>query len=234
MQSMEENNMVNKIERYRKLAKDSKFICMFSGGKDSGLALAEVLGQGQPLALIHILDENESLYHKQSLEVIQAQSKAMNIPLILMPYKWWRDWERASTDLAPFLESGANSIVFGDIRLKYIFLGDIPLCEKNGFTPCLPVGGVAYDDLVSMIEKHGLVSIITKINHPCISKDLLGKPFTRDVYNYLKELNVDPFGELDEFHTTLVDADFFVEPLRYHLVPRGENMVSVIIDTCPD
>ncbi len=219
-----------KIDLYRRLEPGTPFFCMFSGGKDSGLALATALGMGGRLtALIHILDEKGSLYHEQDAAVIRAQAKAMNAELLYMPYKWWRGWERAEADLRAWRSFGAKEIVFGDIRLKYILLGDIPLCERSGYRACLPNGGVSYDSLMGRMEEHRIVSIITKINHPAIDRALLGQPFSREVFEYLKSLDVDPFGELDEYHTTLVDADFFPKPLEYDLVRDGRDRVSVTV-----
>lgn len=231
---MDRNNkesMYEKIMEYRNLELGGKFLCMFSGGKDSGLALALALKRGKPTALIHILEGTGSLYHEQKTGVIEAQSQAMNIPLCYMSYKWWHNWSRACEELRGFRESGTHSIVFGDIRLEYIFRGDIPLCEKARFKACLPIGGESYDNLMNQIEENNIVSVITKINHPAISRSLLGEIFSREIYHYMNHLGIDPFGELDEFHTTLVNADFFKAPLRYHLVPNGADRVSVMIDS---
>lgn len=231
---IQQNNyewMKEEIKKYRKLIPGSDFLCMFSGGKDSGLALSMAMKKSKPIALVHITENDSSLYHGQEIKVIEAQAHALNIPVFYMSYKWWRNWQLAYHDLNKFQKIGAQSIVFGDIRLKYIFKGDIPLCKGAGYKACLPIGGVLYDDLMDEIEKHQIVSIITKINHPAISSSMLGKPFTRDVYLYFKDLGIDPFGELDEFHTTLVNADCFLYPLQYHLVPQNEKMISVIVDS---
>lgn len=227
-----DNHMIEAIKNYRDIEPGSRFLCMFSGGKDSGLAMSLAIASGaKPMAIIHILDGENSLYHNQQASVIEAQAKAMDIKLNYMPYKWWRDWTRACEDLEKLRESGAQSIVFGDIRLKYIFLGDIPLCEKSGYKAVLPIGGVSYSELMNQIEKHQIISIITKINHPAINRNLLGRVFTREVYEYMASIGIDPFGKFNEFHTTLVSADFFVSPLRYHLVSNiADDMISVIID----
>lgn len=225
--------IVEEIRQYQTITHGANFLCMYSGGKDSGLAMAVALEHGGKISgLIHLLENGDSLYHRQSISVIKAQAQAIGTQLYYMPYKWWNNWDRAEADLRQLQKIGAQNIVFGDIRLKYIFLGDIPLCERSGYGACFPIGGVPYDELMKLIEKHRIKSIITTINHPIISRDLLGTYFSREVYEYLKDLDVDPFGELDEFHTTLVDADFFVAPLQYSLVQKSPDNISVIINSC--
>jgi len=218
------------ISNHRNIIPGNGFFCMFSGGKDSGLAMSIAIEKGGcPIGLIHITEENESLYHRQSMKVIEAQAKAMNVKLYYMRYKWWHNWERAYSDLKDLKGLGANYLVFGDIRPKYIIKGDIPLCVNSGFEACLPLGEMPYDELMNLFEKHKIVSIITRINHPSIRKDLLGIPFSREIYCEFCKLGIDPLGENDEFHTTLVDADFYNAPLNYSLNKNGEDMVSVSV-----
>lgn len=87
--------------------------------------------------------------------------------------------------------------------------------------------------LMDLIEEHRLISLITRINSPLIRPELLGLPFTREVFLEFSSLNIDPFGELDEFHTTLVDADCFSQPLRYRLVRRSDRFAEVFIEETP-
>ncbi len=233
MKQTEEALQAELIKNYWELTPDNRFLSMFSGGKDSGLAFAIATSQAQPVALIHILENEKALYHGQSRSLVEAQASAMGVSVFYMPYKWWNNWETARHDLINLHNLKADSIVFGDIRLKYIFLGDIPLSQQTGYKPCLPLGGKRYDQLMDLIEEHRLISLITRINSPLIRPELLGLPFTREVFLEFSSLNIDPFGELDEFHTTLVDADCFSQPLRYRLVRRSDRFAEVFIEETP-
>lgn len=224
---------VDKIKAYRTLKPNSRFLCMFSGGKDSGLAFSIARTQGTPVALIHILEGENALYHEQPPKLVEAQAVCMGVPVIYMTYKWWHHWEEAQADLLNMHSTFADSIVFGDTQPKSIFLGDIPLSQRAGYKPCLPLGGIPYNQLMDQLEEHRIVSLITRINSPAIRPELLGTPFDRMIYQEFAELNIDPFGELDEFHTTLVDADCFCKPLRYHLVRRSDHFVEVVVEDDP-
>ena len=173
MERTEETVWAEEINAFREITPDSRFLCMFSGGKDSGLAFAIACGQAQPTTLIHILDGGNALYHGQPSRLVEAQAACMGVPVIYMPYKWWHHWEEAQRDLLALHITGSDSIVFGDIRLESIFMGDIPLSRRAGFMPCLPLAGVPYDRLMDQLEEHRIVSLITRINHPAIRTDLL-------------------------------------------------------------
>lgn len=55
------------LEQLRNLPKGSPFVFMYSGGKDTGLALSIALEYGAPIELIHCVDKEneESLFHEQ-------------------------------------------------------------------------------------------------------------------------------------------------------------------------
>lgn len=230
MSGTEDENQYEQVGKYRVIAPGSSFMCMFSGGKDSGLAFSLARQYAEPIALIHIIDGEKSLYHEQQENVIRAQADCMGVPLTCIPYKWWHNWDAIQRDLTDMHETGADSIAFGDIRLKYIFMGDIPLCQRTGYRAYLPLAGLPYSKLMDMLEQHRIVTLITRINHPDIRPELLGKPFTREVFQEFSSLDIDPFGELDEFHTTLVDADCFRKPLRYHLVYHSNHFAEVVVE----
>lgn len=227
---MDENTLSEAfLTKLRQMPRGMKFICMFSGGKDSGLSLARAMQTGYAVALIHILSGTRSLYHEQEKEVIDAQARAMGIPIEYIHYKWWRNQDSAMNLLLRYKAAGVGAVVFGDIRTKYMARGHVPLCEKAGLYPCAPVCACSYDSLMDGIEEHRLHSIITKINHPAIDAQWLGRPFDRQAYAHFRTLGIDAFGELDEFHTTLVDGSCFQRKLSYSPALINEKNLRIEI-----
>jgi uncharacterized protein (TIGR00290 family) len=226
-----EMNIDYDINKLHRIPQGTKFICMFSGGKDSGLSLVKAMQMGQVVALIHILINDRSLYHKQEKKVLDAQAQAMDIPVEYINFKWWRDRKSAVELLLRYKSMGVEAVVFGDIYLKYIIKGHIPLCEQVGLLPCAPICGQPYELLIEEIESNKLISIITQINHLEINKKWLGHPYDRQVFEYLKTLKLDAFGENGEFHTTLVNGDCFKKKLRYTLERDGDyNFRLIMVD----
>ena len=214
---------------WRTIPRGARFACMFSGGKDSGLALAKALEFGECAALVHIADGGVSLYHGQSRDVFDAQSRAIGVPVEYIDFKWWRDESRAAALMARLKKRGVDMMVFGDLRAKYFAKGHAPMCERAGVRVCAPVCNFEYDCLMDDIERFEIKSIVTRINDSRIDTRWLGTPFSREMYHQFVGLGIDPFGELDEFHTTLVDASFFRNKLRYTVVAtKDENTCRII------
>ena len=72
----------------RSIPKIKPFISLFSGGKDSGLALSMACEIAQPMALIHCMEDEQSIHHKQSKEIIGQQASSLNIPLVFHDKHW--------------------------------------------------------------------------------------------------------------------------------------------------
>ena len=224
---------VFEILQLRKIPENESFICMFSGGKDCGLALSMALQKGNAVELIHCLnkDNNTSLFHEQKADVVEAQAKALNIPIIYKNYKWWVRWDKIVQMYSKYKEQGIKYVVFGDLRAEGNVNTQIILCKSAGLVPCIPLYFLPYDFLISELEKRNIKSVITTITHPLINSDWLGKIFNRQAYEHFKNLGIDPFGENGEFHTTLINADCFNQPLQYQIIANdGKKIVIKIID----
>jgi len=207
-----------------------KFICMYSGGKDSALAYAMARDYSTPYALIHCLsrDNQESLNHMQSKDVIEAQAKSMNISLTYH-YNHWTKWPQLIRLYNQYVQEGVKFVVFGDTYHTENVKLQVTLCESVGLIPCLPLWKMSNDVIVSEIEKRKIKSVITTINTRRISREWLGKVFNRSAYQHFCTVGIDPLGENSEYHTTLVDADFFSYPLLYNCIKIDEDHIKLVI-----
>mgnify|MGYP001064823587 CR=1 FL=1 len=221
----------SEIEFLHHLQKDESFIFMFSGGKDSGLALSMALEYGKPAVLLNCLDKEskESLFHEQKRDVMDAQAKQLNIPIRYLEYKWWIRWDKVVKTYIEYKEKGVKSVVFGDLNSEGNIDVQIKLCRSVGLSPCFPLAFVPYERLINEIEKRRIKSIITTINHPAIGSNWLGKVFDRSAYQCFQKYNIDSFGEGGEFHTTLIDADCFKEPLNYEVKIVDDRKICMSI-----
>ena len=73
-------NIINNLDEIRTVPIGEKFICLFSGGKDCGLAIELALQQGAELyELVHCLNANtnEVAWHKQSEKLAMMQAECM-------------------------------------------------------------------------------------------------------------------------------------------------------------
>ena len=222
------------VEKLRNIEINERFICMFSGGKDSGLALSIACKKGVPMSLIHCIDNNNenSMFHAQSINIVERQAEAMNIPLNITYNSGWQNQTQLVRMYRKFAEQGVQSIVFGDIYLNENAKRQATLCACAGLVPRMPLWKLSKETLLAKMEEHKLLSVITLLTTKLIDKQWLGKIYNRDSYLYFQSLGLDPLGENGEFHTTLVNGDIFYKPLKYKLM-QIENMFEgyrIIID----
>ena len=206
------------------------FICLFSGGKDCGMALSMAMQSGNAVALIHYIDEdNVSSFHLQKREVIEAQSASLNIPVVYLYDNWWNKWNKLVKIFMEYEKQGVKYVVFGDLTENSNVKHQVTLCQSANIRPCLPLLSLPYEFLIDEIGKRNIKSVISTISHSLIENKWLGKVFDREVYGYFLKLGLDPFGESGEFHTTLVDADCFKYPLNYKITEsNGEKIIIKI------
>lgn len=228
------NNYIWKenIELLRELPKGSPFVFMYSGGKDTGLALSIAIEQGIPFELIHCIDKEneESLFHEQKKEVMNAQALQLGIPIKYVSYKWWVRWDKMVKLFMDYKKLGVKYVVYGDLNSEGNVDVQIKLCKSAGLLPCFPLLFIPYEKLIDEIEKRKIKSIITTINHGSIKSKWLGKAFDKSVYETFCNFDIDPFGEGGEYHTTLVDADCFKESLQYTFVKADKRKIIININ----
>ena len=128
------SNSIDAVDFVRCIPKGEAFVCMFSGGKDCGLALSMAMQNGTPIALLHFLDEQneESMFHNQKIDIIEIQSAALNIPVIFQKYKWWVRWSNIIKLYTSFRNQGVKYVVFGHLHIRNARSLQIKLCKNAG------------------------------------------------------------------------------------------------------
>ena len=222
----------NDMDKLRTIPNGAPFIFLFSGGKDTALALSIILeGGAKPIELLHCVDsENEaSLFHEQRKEIVNAQASKLGIPIRYLPYKWWVRWDKIVKLYAEYRKKGVKYVAFGDLNSEGNIDFQVKLCISAGLIPCFPLCFIPYERLIKEIENRKIKSIITTINDGAIDSSFLGKCFDKEIYDRFKKLDIDPFGEAGEFHTTLVDANCFSEAIEYRYTIIDERKICIEI-----
>ncbi|MFR2755396.1 MAG: hypothetical protein ACLTC0_07375 [Eisenbergiella massiliensis] len=223
-----ENSLVE--QSFIEMPKDEPFICSFSGGKDSALALSMACEKGEAKAIIHWCnkEKNTSIFHSQDLSIINCQAEHMNLPVIIANYTPWKHRVQLLRTYKELACKGIKSIVFGDIneidsaKMQYI------LCHMAGLIPRYPLWNKTYNDLFMEIKSRRIKTVITRVNTAMLSSEWLGHVFDEKVYNTFCQMGIDPFGEKGEFHTTVVDADVFISPINY-CITKNKGIDNEII-----
>jgi len=207
-------DVLEDIAELRRVPEGEKFICLFSGGKDSGLALSIAIRKANPLALVNCCEQGRPLFHQHGKDILELQSQAINIPCRYVEGHWKESKELLKL-CVEYKEKGAAFILFGDINDKKNALRKIELCHQVGLKPCMPLWARDHNEICALLAEHKIKSLITT-TRPILYEEL-GKIFDEKLFFRLKKKGVNPLGEEGEFHSTLIDADIFVYPLLFEV-----------------
>ena len=193
-----------------------KFAVSFSGGKDSILALHEMVEAGhQPVALLVMYreDAGRSWVHGIEPDLLSAIGDALGLPLI----RWGAKAETYNEDMEHALEQarnlGARACVFGDIDTPGHREWDEARCAKLGMEAILPLWG---RDRVAAVRKTldlGYRCLIKCIRNDILPESWLGTPLDHTHIDQMLALGVDACGENGEYHTVVVDGPLFRHPV---------------------
>jgi diphthine-ammonia ligase len=193
------------------------FVCSWSGGKDSCLALYRAVTAGaEPKVLLSMLraDGQRSRSHGLRREVLQAQADRLAIPLTAKAASW-ADYE--SVFIAALQELKARGIeagVFGDIDVDDHRLWEEKVCTAAGIASFLPLWQTERLALLGEFLMLGFEAKIVAVNGEKLDKAYLGRVLDPDLVRAFAELGIDPSGEAGEYHTVVTGGPIFSGPVR--------------------
>jgi uncharacterized protein (TIGR00290 family) len=206
-----------------------KVIVAWSGGKDSTLALYEVLN-AKSYEVLELLTTVTEDYDRISIHGVrrvlleqQARSLGFALEKMLIPKgasdeEYEREMVRI---LARHSSSGVFSVVFGDIFLENVRKYREVILSKVGMKGIFPLWKRNTRQLARTFIDLGFKAVIT-----CVDSDFLGKDYAGRMFDeqFLSDLppNVDPCGENGEFHSFVYDGPIFSERVPFI---KGEIML---------
>ena len=198
----------------------------WSGGKDSCLALYEVL-QRRTYRVTALLTTVTDVYDRVSMHgvrraLLEEQTARLDLPLhmVHIPPQASNDVYQARMEAAfePYRRSGVTAVVFGDL-----FLADIRRYREEwlaaiGMRALFPLWHTDTRVLARRFIEQEFKAVITCVDGRVLDHSFCGRSFD---HQFLKDLPpaVDPCGENGEFHTFVHDGPLFREPVAF--VPGG-------------
>jgi len=204
-------------------------IIAWSGGKDSALALYEILKSGG-FEVVKLLTTVTKDYDRISIHgvrsvLLEQQASGLGFPLEkTFISKGASDQEYENELLKALkkdLDSGVFSVVFGDIFLEDVREYRERLLMKVGMNGIFPLWKRNTKELAHKFINLGFKAIITSIDSNVLGKDFAGRDYDEQ---FLLDLpaNVDPCGEKGEFHSFVYDGPIFHERV---LFKKGEILL---------
>lgn len=205
------------MKNWNDAAKNKKFIASYSGGKDSTLALYKAMQCGMPLGIIVMMEENGERSRAHSLfpSILEAQAKAIGIPLFKGAANW-ENYEKVFVEkLKEAKELGAEVLVTGDIDVPEHECWHERVTSSVELELGMPLWKMDHKEVVKEFINLGFVTkVITISLKQGMKKEDLGRILTLEYMKELEDRGIDPCGESGEFHTAVIAGPLFKEELK--------------------
>ena len=170
-----------------------KLAALFSGGKDSSLALHKVLKRGDEVKfLLNIVSENEDsfMFHKQDFGLFKAQVDRLGIEVISIGTKGEKEKELDDLrELIGKVSDKVEGIVVGGIASSYQGERVKKICDEFGLEFIAPLLNYEPEDLWKELLNEGFEVIMIKIACDGIGKEWLGRVIDAEALDELRVLS---------------------------------------------
>jgi len=200
-----------------------KLGALFSGGKDSVLAIYTAFKEGHDVeVLITVKSKNPESYmfHVPNIENAELQAEAMGLPIIVRETEGVKEEELADMELAirdAVEQYGIEGIVSGAIYSNYQRSRVDRICEGLGVASLSPLWKRRPRDMLEEMVDAGFEVIISAVAAGGLTEEWLGRKFDAKTIDELCELHntcyVCTGGEGGEFETMVLDGPIFRKKL---------------------
>lgn len=195
-----------------------KAAVLFSGGKDSAMALYKALKEGHDVKyLVSVISDNPDSYmfHVANIHITELSAEAAGIPLIKKVSKGIKEEELKDLTrvLRELKELGIEAVFSGALYSEYQKSRIDKICSGLNLKSCTPMWHVDASDYMNEIIELGFEVIITSVSAEGFDKSWLGKKIDKELLNELIKLN-DKYGvnlafEGGEAETLVLDCPVF-------------------------
>lgn len=169
-----------------------KLAVLFSGGKDSCLALHKAReGSHEIKYLLTVLPVNfdSFMFHKPYPDLLEKQAEMLGLELVTVKSKGMKEEELG--DLKKLIEDVKGEIegvIVGGIASSYQGERIKEICKELGLEFIAPLWNYKSEEVWNELLNEGFKVILTKISCEGISKRFLGKIIDRKMLEKLKRL----------------------------------------------
>jgi len=199
-----------------------KVAVLFSGGKDSTLALYDCLQKGMEVRyLVSIFSQNPESYMFHYPNMSMAIMLSLSAGIKLVTKKTEGEKEKELEDLKKVLESikdEVDGIVVGAIASRYQKERIQKVCKSLGLKMVAPLWGKRPEVLWKRILDEGFEVMITSVSADGLGKEWLGKVIDKKGLEKLKKVagkrKIHLSGEGGEFETLVINGPIFKRKLE--------------------
>jgi uncharacterized protein (TIGR00290 family) len=198
-----------------------KTLVSWSSGKDSAWlvhTLRTTMPEYEVAALLTTVNQDAKrvAMHAVRTEVLEAQARALGLPLWTVPIPSPcpnEIYERAmAAAVARAVAEGFTHVAFGDLFLEDIRRYREEKLAGTGLTPLFPLFGSETTSLAETMIANGLRARITCLNPKHLDRSFAGREFDAQLLADLPK-DVDRCAERGEFHTCAYAGPMFDAPI---------------------
>ncbi len=196
-----------------------KVCVLYSGGKDSNLALLKAREEFEVSCLVTLSPKSEesTIFHYPNTELVKLQAESLGIPLIM---ETCSDDERSSLKaLYDALRKAkefyrVEGVVTGAIRSTYQATRFQKICDNLELWCFNPLWLRDEISILNEALEFGFEIIFVRVAG--LDKSMLGKKLTKDIVRKFAERHgyINPAGEGGEYETLVLDMPLFKKKLK--------------------
>ena len=215
-----------------------KVCVLYSGGKDSNLALLKASRVFNVVCLVTLIPRSEEcyLFHYPAVDLVELQAKALELPLVkeLTP-----DEEKGGlVALKNVLMKakkiyGVEGVVTGAIRSIYQASRFQKICWDLDLWCFNPLWLKDEISLLREMLAEGFKVVFTRVAGYPLKKSLVGSFLDENIVRFLEKIRqyVNPSGEGGEYETFVLDMPLFkkkIELLEYEVIGSDYDATLVV------
>jgi len=200
-----------------------RYAVMWSGGKDSALAVARARENGLEIgALLNFIDEatRRVRFHATRAELIAAQARAMGTPLRQFATTWPGYETTFRSALGDLATEGFEGVILGDIHLTDVRAWYEERVRAAGLLHVEPLWCGSPPDLVREFAARGGRAVITCCELEKLDARWLGRVIDDASVEELVAEPIDACGENGEYHSFAFAGPIFREDVGWVAGPR--------------
>jgi uncharacterized protein (TIGR00290 family) len=209
---------------------------MWSGGKDSALALQRATAAGLQIArLINFYDiaTRRVRFHATRVDMIQAQADAAGIDLRAIGTSWPEMESRLVAELAALRSEGFAGVVFGDIHLADVRAWFEDRVKAAGLEHVEPIWGEEPARVVREFVEAGGRAVVTCVDLSQLDYSWLGRIIDELFVNEIAGSSADPCGENGEYHSFAFQGPMFAHRIRWRAGEKRSEEGFTQLDVVP-
>lgn len=217
--------------------KKVKVVMSWSGGKDSALALSELLRSSE-IEVVGLLTTISLPYDRVTMHgvrrsLVQRQAERIGLPLYIVwlpPNPSNEVYDNLMGKAVFQLKlQGVEGIAFGDIWLEDVRTYREARLSEVGMASLFPLWGKPTEQIVSKFLSEGYSAIVVCVDTEVLPAEFCGCEVDKKFFASLPE-GVDPCGERGEFHSFVTRAPFFSKPVEVKVGERVQKGRFVYCD----